>query len=185
MERCLSEASCHIPSLLKIPTKYKCFWMFKDSLQHRKSLKEREKNFHLSISGHFGVQKVSAKGGDLVLFWVNLLWLRKWREGNYFLVWGTMWCSKIRQALANSSPQAGNAIHPFPFRQTTQFPGSTKALLPLLNLKRSETHCSSVDIPFYICYLDVMDRNSTYSPITWPPKFWGKDFVSFSRVFLK
>lgn len=96
-----------------------------------------------------------------------------------------MWCSKIRGALANSSSQAGNMIHPFPFRQTTECPGSTKASLLLLNLKRSETHCSSLDIPFYICYLDVMDRNSTYSPITWPPKFWGKDFVSFSRIPLK
>ncbi|KAM6082320.1 myc target protein 1 isoform 1-T1 [Chlamydotis macqueenii] len=91
-----------------------------------------------------------------------------------------MWCSKIRQALANSSPQAGNVIHSFPFRQTTQFPGSTKALLLLLNLKRSETHCSSVDIPFRIYYLDVMDRNSTYSPITWPPKFWEQITIAFT-----
>ncbi|XP_068007782.1 myc target protein 1 isoform X1 [Melanerpes formicivorus] len=91
-----------------------------------------------------------------------------------------MWCSKIRQALANLSPQAGNVIHPFPFRQTAHFSGSTKALLLLLNLKRSETYCSSVDIPLYIYYLDVMDRNSTYSPITWPPKFWEQITIAFT-----
>ncbi|XP_005150135.2 myc target protein 1 [Melopsittacus undulatus] len=91
-----------------------------------------------------------------------------------------MWCSKIRQALANSSPQAGNVIHTFPFRQTTQFPGSTEVLLQLLNLKHSETHRSSVDIQFCICYLDVMDRNSTFSPITWPPKFWEQITIAFT-----
>ncbi|XP_054254753.1 myc target protein 1 isoform X1 [Indicator indicator] len=91
-----------------------------------------------------------------------------------------MWCSKIRQALANFSPQAGNVIHPFPFRQTAQFSGSTKALLLPLNLKHSETYCSSVDLPFYISYLDVMDRNSTYSPITWPPKFWEQITIAFT-----
>ncbi|KAM4903498.1 LOW QUALITY PROTEIN: myc target protein 1 [Sylvia borin] len=92
-----------------------------------------------------------------------------------------MCCSKIRQALANSSPQAGNVIHPFPFRQTTQFRGSTKALLLVQNLKHSENYCcSSVDIPFCICYLDVMDKNSTLSPITWPPKFWEHLTIAFT-----
>ncbi|XP_071405401.1 myc target protein 1 [Pithys albifrons albifrons] len=91
-----------------------------------------------------------------------------------------MWCSKIRQVLTNSSPQAGNVIHPFPFRQTTQFRGSTKALLLVQNLKPSENYCSSVNTPFYICYLDVMDRNSTYPPLTWPPKFWDQIVIAFT-----
>lgn len=165
----LIENSCHNTS---------AFWMLKECLQHKKSLKERQRNFHLSLD--FWSSKSFREGGDLVLFWVDLLWLRKWREGNYFPVSGTMWCSKIRQALANSSPPAGNVIHPFPFRQTTQFRGSTKALLLAQNLKHSENYCSSVDLPFCICYLDVMDKNSTFPPITWPPKFWGKDTDFFS-----
>lgn len=90
-----------------------------------------------------------------------------------------MWCSKIRQALTNSSPEAGNVIHPFPFRQTTQFRGSTKALLLVQKSQNSENYCSSVDVPFCACYLDVMDRNNTFTPITWPPKFWGKDIDFF------
>lgn len=160
-------------------------WKFPLKTSALESLKNhwrKEKGIFISISACFGGLKSFREGGDLVLFWVSLLWLRKWREGNCFPVSGTMWCSKIRQALANLSPQAGNVRHPFPFRQAAQFSGGTKASLPLLNLKRSETCCSSVDIPFHICYLDVMDTNSTYSPITWPPKFWGKDFVSFSTV---
>lgn len=96
-----------------------------------------------------------------------------------------MWGSKIRQAIANLSPQAGNVIHLFPFRQTKQFPGSTKALLLPLNLKHSETYCYTVEIQFCIYHLDVMDKNSTYSLTTWPPKFWGKLSVSFSRISLK
>ncbi|XP_009093524.4 myc target protein 1 [Serinus canaria] len=91
-----------------------------------------------------------------------------------------MWCSKIRQALTNSSPEAGNVIHPFPFRQTTQFRGSTKALLLVQKSPNSESYCSSVDVPFCICYLDVMDRNSTFPPVTWPPRFWEQITIAFT-----
>lgn len=71
-------------------------------------------------------------------------------------------------------------IHPFPFRQTTRFCGSTKALLLVQNLKPSENYCSSVDVPFRICSLDVMDKNSTFPPITWPPKFWEQITIAFT-----